>query len=156
MHRRKLLQVLLAHTSLASLPNARGEHIIAMLVAMVARQAKEQVVWSRLKTVRDSMRSRSKPDVPANDLKPPNFAITALKMCCEQWEWLKACLSSGSEDHSLALGREGAIEALKQAGSVDLVDIFRSHSSAHHLDALTYNLLAKLPLQVRTVRMYCA
>jgi hypothetical protein len=145
--RKKLLQLLLTHTSLASLPNARGEHIISMLVALVARQAKEQVVWGRLKAVRESIRSRSKPDVPANDLKPPNFAVTALKMCCEQWEWLKACLSSGCEDHLMALKREGALEALRQASSVDLVDIFRSHSSAHHLDALTYNILAKLPLQ---------
>ena len=146
--RKRLLQLLLMRTTLTSRPNARGENVVAMLVNTVARQSKEQAMW-RLAPKRRGARSRGKPDLPAHDLSPPSFATVALRLCCERWEWLKACLSSGLEEHLTPLSSEGAQDALRQSSNnVSLVDIFKSHASTTQLDNFTYNLMAKLPAEV--------
>lgn len=142
--RKRLLQLLLMRTNLTSRPNARGENVVAMLVNTVARQSKEQAMWPK----RRAARSRSKPDLPAHDLSPPSFATVALRLCCERWQWLKPCLSSGLDDHTALVG-EGTQDTLRQSSSVNLVDIFRTHASTTQLDNFTYNLMAKLPAEVR-------
>lgn len=144
--RKRLLQLLLMRTNLTSRPNARGENVVAMLVNTVARQSKEQVMWHMIPK-RRAARSRSKPDLPAHNLDPPSFAKVALRLCCERWQWLKPCLSSGLEDHATALS-ESAQDTLRQSSNVNLVDIFRSHASTTQLDNFTYNLMAKLPAEV--------
>ena len=152
--RKRLLQLLLMRTNLTSRPNARGENVVAMLVNTVARQSKEQAMW-RVTPKRRTARSRSKPDLPVHDLSPPSFATVALRLCCERWQWLKACLSSGLEDHLAALSGEGAQDTLRQSSSVNLVDIFRSHASTVQLDNFTYNLMAKLPVEVSHCVLKC-
>ncbi len=129
-NRRSLLEQLLKCSDLGSKVNARGEHLIGLLAAMVTRQGKEQSHWGGGRVSSSFRSSRSKQeDIPAYNLPPPRFAQKGLTLALDSWECVRAVLLCGCE------GVEGA----------------DSHVDTTSLDSFTHLLLTRLNQKVFVV-----
>ena len=130
--RKTLLDKLLKRTSLGTKVNGRGEHLIGLLAATVARQTKEQSHWSGVRMSSSFRHSRTKhDDIVSYNLPPPRFAQKALGLAMESWECVKAVLMCGCGSGE---GVEG-----------------EAHVDTSSLDAFTHILLSKLNQKVSLV-----
>jgi E3 ubiquitin-protein ligase EDD1 len=149
--RYKLLLKLLTLPFLSTRVNGRGEHLLGMLVNIVARQGKEQSQWMGKKSS-GSLRHRTSrfegnPDVPVHNLSPPKFASRALMVVLEEWTCVRAALLQEDSDSPLnapsGSGPSGGTNEWPLFFSLlEQQRILKSQSHTKYLDVLAYTLLS--------------